>query len=64
MLLLLLAPLCGLYCFIQARYAGLKPLGWAILGAMVGPFALPLLHNHKRLQLRKAIGHGKVWFKP
>lgn len=64
MWLLLIAPLCSLYCFIQARRAGLRPLIWTILGAVAGPLALPLFHNHKRLQLRKAIGHGKVWFRP
>lgn len=64
MIFILLATLsCG-YCFVQACYAGIKPLGWAMLGAAIGPFALPLFHNHKRLQLIKAIGHGKVWFKP
>lgn len=64
LLLLLLSPLCSLYFFVLARRTGLKSLPWVVLGALTGPLALPLFHSHKRLALRKALGHGLVWFKP
>ena len=41
-----------------------SPLLGGLAGAVVGPLALPLFHNHKRLALRKALGHGFVWFRP
>ncbi|WP_296295195.1 hypothetical protein [Rheinheimera sp.] len=64
MMLLLLSPLCSLYFFIQARRSGLKSLPWVVLGALTGPLLLPLFHNHKRMALKKALGHGVVWFRP
>jgi hypothetical protein len=64
MLLLLLSPVFSGWCYILAKKAGLKSTPWLVAGALVGPIALPLFHNHKRLALRKALGHGLVWFRP
>lgn len=64
LLSVLLSPICSLYFLVLSRRAGLKSLPWVLLGALTGPLALPLFHNHKRMALRKALGHGVVWFKP
>lgn len=64
MLLLLLSPVCSGWCYLLAKRAGLQSTPWVVAGAIVGPLALPLFQNHKRLALRKALGHNFVWFKP
>jgi len=64
MLFLLLSPLFSCWFYVLSKRAGLKSTPWVLAGAVVGPLALPLFHNHKRLALRKALGHGFVWFRP
>ena len=52
-----------LFCISPSCWSEVFTLGGTV-GALTGPLALPLFHSHKRLALRKALGHGLVWFKP
>jgi hypothetical protein len=64
MLMLVLSPLFSGWLYLLAKKAGLNTTPWVVAGAIVGPLALPLFQNHKRLALRRVLGQGFVWFRP
>jgi hypothetical protein len=64
MWLLMLSPLFSGLLYVLAKKAGLNATPWIVAGAVLGPLAMPLFQNHKRLALRRVLGQGFVWFRP
>jgi len=50
---LLLHPLFSLWCYLQAKQAGLRSWPWVMLALLTGPVSVPLFLNHRRMTLRQ-----------
>ncbi len=61
---LLLHPMVGLWCYLQAKQAGLRSWPWVMLALLTGPVSVPLFLNHRRMARRRIFGRNAAWFRP
>ncbi|MFC0048251.1 hypothetical protein [Rheinheimera tilapiae] len=64
MLWLFLHPLVSVWCYLQAKKAGLRSWPWVLLALLTGPVSVPLFLNHRRMARRRVMGPELSWFRP
>lgn len=60
--LLLIAFICSMFYFVEAKLNAMPAKRWAFIGICLGPIALPLFSVSKNVAIRKAIGFNSVKF--